>query len=749
MGLFEGIQGALSSAYNAATSAAGSVVRTVSGAVASAASAIPKISLPSVSLPSFNAPTISLPSIPNLTQAGAAAIQAAQQSAAAVANSSENIAKQTALAAGKSVEYATAAAANEYRKNNGLPLIDLSIFDAPVKAVTSGITGAGQAIAAAPEVIPSFVAPTVQEVTAQIAKAASTVAAPSVATAGALGKAAGDAGSAIAGIPAVLPKISLPTVQTFTAPAASLLSTKIDAIPGLTGPGTIIPNAPSTGNLYDQVIGTRSNLYDAGGETFAKGWEGGDALGIGEGAGIYGATAAVDFIAPLDGINLANKIATGRMNEITSDEWINGGIDVALIGVGIGTGGTGYVAGKGLLKGSKFMLAADKAAVKIGEKVAATKGAKEAAEVGALAAIGATGGKMIKLGSIVKDVSKLIKPEVKAVKKVEKPAVKAVVKEVKAVEKPAAKTVIKEAEKPAAKAVIQKAPTVSTKNLMKKASTAAAVEKPIVKATVKPEVKAAAKDVTAVAPASSILSAAGTEEKAIAKDVSTAAQDVKSVEKAAVESAAPGSSLLKNAGLVIGAGLTGIGLASYLGGSGADQAASGADNGAAIGDSGQPVTADTTGGDLTSTDPTQDGTQLTPDENAALNDQIGQIQDGIDNGTIDPTAGQTAQDALAQQIDDSGGNFDAAVGSDTPYQSVENAAQDATRAIPGDPLAWFRQHGLAAPVMGGLIIVILLVAWWAYKKYFKHGSGSTHGRRGKASGASGAGSSSGNKIVVV
>jgi hypothetical protein len=439
-------------------------------------------------------------------------------------------------------------------------------------------------------------------------------------------------------------------------------------------------------------------------------------------------TAIVDTLAPLDALNVGNKIASGRMGEISGDEWTAAGIDVALTGIGMMTGGAGYVAGKGLLKGGKIALAADKAAVKIGEKVAATKAAKEAAEIGAMAAIGAAGGKMIKIKDLGKTVKSLIKPAAKDAKTAAKD-VKKVVQKAPHVAPPKKAPVIVTPKKTITQPVIKAA----VKDVK-----AAAPVKTI--AAPKTAIKTAAKDAKA-APASSLLKTeAKTTEKAIANDASALKSEVKATEKAAIETTAkPGSAMVKVAGAGLLGGTIGLGLASYLGGSGADQAAAGADNTQPQQQAtGEPVDSGAYPGDTT----------LTPDEQAGLNDQIGQIQQGIDDGTIPADQGQQAIDDLKQQIDNGGGNFDAPIGADTPYQAIEDAAQDATRAIPGDPLAWFRQNGLAAPAMGGLIIVILLVVWYAYKKYVKHGSKAGHGRRGSRGSSSGA-PGSGAKIFNV
>lgn len=71
--------------------------------------------------------------------------------------------------------------------------------------------------------------------------------------------------------------------------------------------------------------------------------------------------AAVDIVAPLDLINVTNKLVTGRGGELSSDEVLLGLLDAGLIVGGIFTGGTVYLGGKAL-----------KAAAKIGGKTGVT-----------------------------------------------------------------------------------------------------------------------------------------------------------------------------------------------------------------------------------------------------------------------------------------------------------------------------------------------------------------------------------------
>jgi len=732
MGIFDGVQSALSSAFKTATSWAGGAISTAtswaSGAastVSNAAGSLPRISLPTIPSVSFNTPTLKDFSIIAQTTA--------QNAVNMVTVNAEKAASTAATAAGKSAEYATAAAANIYRANNGLALIDLSIFDAPAQAVAKAAAApAVMATQALNTIAPTFAAPDAGKVAAEIAAAAT--AAPA--------KVAAAAGGAIAVTTAAIPKISisLPTIPNLSGLSVSSVPGSIlpsVSLPGITGPGSVIPNASKGGNIIDQAIAFRNNTYDFGGETFAKGWLGNDAIGAAYGAGIYGVTAAADLLTPADAINLGNKIVTGRANEITSDELIAGGIDVAMIGIGMGTGGTGYVAARGLLKGGNLALAAGKAGAKLSQGVVKTKAVKDAAKIGALAAIGAAGGKMIKLGKI----TKLIKPEVKAaVKKVAKPSASAAAQTATAAKKAAASVNAAAAARKAQNAATvaqnaRKAQNAATAAAnAKKVQSAAAAKINVKKAAA---VQTAAKKVSSAAPSSSILKT----EKAIANDASALKTGAKAEAAAIEEVAKPGSSMMKYGAIALGAGLTGVGLASYLGGSGADQVVD-----PPVEPTPDPTIPDIGGGDTPSPYLDPAIAELTPEDYTAQMDALDQA---LADGTITPEQYDQAVEDLQQAQDDAGGNFPAAFGSDTAYQGIEDAAQDATRAIPGDPFAWFRENGLAAPVMGGLIIAVLLVIVWIWKRYAKKGSKGSAKHHSQPKKASGEGSSSGNKIVVV
>lgn len=119
--------------------------------------------------------------------------------------------------------------------------------------------------------------------------------------------------------------------------------------------------ASGNGNIIDQVIKTRDDAYVSGITNLATG----DPV---TGIATTGAAVAADWLLPLDAVNVANKLATGK--EITQDEWVAAGIDAALIVAGALTGGTAYLAVKGaktLVKG----VGATRKVAKAGETIKA------------------------------------------------------------------------------------------------------------------------------------------------------------------------------------------------------------------------------------------------------------------------------------------------------------------------------------------------------------------------------------------
>jgi hypothetical protein len=147
-----------------------------------------------------------------------------------------------------------------------------------------------------------------------------------------------------------------PDTSAITAPAAisqpndngGIFGGIASALSGLLGDNHT--NAPASGNILDTVIETRDNMIVGGAVDVISG---DDRIG---GAVKAGSAMAVDVIAPLDAMNVANKMATGRGGELTAEDWGWAALDVGLLALGAVTGGLGYVGGKGLkaaLKGGK------------------------------------------------------------------------------------------------------------------------------------------------------------------------------------------------------------------------------------------------------------------------------------------------------------------------------------------------------------------------------------------------------------
>ena len=101
------------------------------------------------------------------------------------------------------------------------------------------------------------------------------------------------------------------------------------------------------------------------------------------GAVSAGSAMAVDVIAPLDLMNAVNKVATGRGDELTAEDWGWAALDAGLLVLGVATGGLGYVGGKGLKTALKTGKNAAKVADAAGDATKALSsisGAGKAAE---------------------------------------------------------------------------------------------------------------------------------------------------------------------------------------------------------------------------------------------------------------------------------------------------------------------------------------------------------------------------------
>ncbi len=762
MGLFDGIASAISGAVGGITGAVSGAVKTAASAYSVASRAVGSFFAPtlshisnaasSVKIPSFGFPAgFQAPNLGSLTSAGISAVQEAAASAARVANDPTKIARDAAQTAGYSAAKTAYEINKAYRIANGLPVevfqpAVIQTAKAAANVIAAPVISAKQAVTSFKP--PSFSFPDAGKVAAEIAKA--TTAAPAAAV-----KAASDTGSTITRSVA-----AAPAATTAAAAPVLALAQNIPTFSLNTGPGSFISPSPKNGNVIDQIVGTRDLSYQTGGETFARGWESGDAGTAAAGAGLYGATTAIDMLAPLDAMNVGNKVATGRINEISGDEWLYGGIDLGLMALGAMTGGTGYVAGKTAMKAGKIATAAAKAS-EVGKGIA--KGAKETAAPVALAALGAVGGNkaMIKFG-------KFTKPSIKATGNAAQVAAKqaAAVKTVTAAKKfginqassaeyikalqkreLAFKQAANQAEANKARAQIiaeqkRMADLAAAQKKVVQQQAAAAQKNRFTHAQDLLNQKATARTAgKTYTPPAKVAESVGT-----TKAANTAPSSIKTLEsaeatakaeKAAIESTTENATKRTardylNAGMLVATGgMISYGLSSYLGGKNDPGTVTPTPDPSLTPVDPNLPTYPTINPLSPYTDPLTG--QVDPSYWDTLNDQIDQIDAAEAAGTITPEQADAMRDQIAEQIDSSGGYFDAAFGEGTPYEAIENAAQDATRAIPGDPLEWFRQNGLAAPAMGGAIILVCFVVWWLYKRLVKGKHSTKHRHSPRAS----------------
>jgi|GEM_PF-4459617 len=198
---------------------------------------------------------------------------------------------------------------------------------------------------------------------------------PVAAVAGAVGEAV--AGAARIRLPE-LPKVSLPAPK-IEIPEIKLPEIKLPepAKPAWSGagtvPGRVIPveelqgytiptggvskgavsllEPPPGGNIIDVVIGARDQSYEAG---LTRAFSGNAAGGGTQVA----ATAAFDMLLPLDAVDVANKLATGRGDELTGEDYLYAAIDTLGVAASVFTLGGSYAASRALkaaLKGGKVI----------------------------------------------------------------------------------------------------------------------------------------------------------------------------------------------------------------------------------------------------------------------------------------------------------------------------------------------------------------------------------------------------------
>ena len=101
-------------------------------------------------------------------------------------------------------------------------------------------------------------------------------------------------------------------------------------------------------SAFDGFYKTKESMYSKAGAQLDRG-------DITAAAITAAPTVALDVLAPLGVMQVGNKVMSGRLDEISTDELFDAALDVGLIGLGLVTGGAGYVAGKSLKAGVKAM----------------------------------------------------------------------------------------------------------------------------------------------------------------------------------------------------------------------------------------------------------------------------------------------------------------------------------------------------------------------------------------------------------
>lgn len=99
---------------------------------------------------------------------------------------------------------------------------------------------------------------------------------------------------------------------------------------------------------FDGFYRTKESMYSKAGAQLDRG-------DITAAAITAAPTVALDVLAPLGVMQVGNKVMSGRLDEISTDELFDAALDIGLIGLGLVTGGAGYVAGKSLKAGVKAM----------------------------------------------------------------------------------------------------------------------------------------------------------------------------------------------------------------------------------------------------------------------------------------------------------------------------------------------------------------------------------------------------------
>ena len=111
------------------------------------------------------------------------------------------------------------------------------------------------------------------------------------------------------------------------------------------------------GNLVDAAVEALNMGFANSAVSVIEGWENNDVSALVPGvAGVVG-TGAVQVLAPVDLLNVGNKLVTGRGGELEPTDWVFAGLDAVALIAGFFSAGVGYAGLKGLstlAKGAKY-----------------------------------------------------------------------------------------------------------------------------------------------------------------------------------------------------------------------------------------------------------------------------------------------------------------------------------------------------------------------------------------------------------
>ena len=113
------------------------------------------------------------------------------------------------------------------------------------------------------------------------------------------------------------------------------------------------PELKTVSGAADALIDARDKSYEDGlTRAFAGRNTAETALRVAQ----VGGTMAADAVLPMDLINVVNKTATGRGDDLTGEDYFWAAVDAGTLALGVATGGIGYGVARGLIKGENSAL---------------------------------------------------------------------------------------------------------------------------------------------------------------------------------------------------------------------------------------------------------------------------------------------------------------------------------------------------------------------------------------------------------